>query len=277
MPPSQAQIARFHAQGYLAIPHFFSQQEVFAMRGELERLARDRVFRNVSTAGDGVTLAESKQNLQICPLHPQSKLFRALQFHPQVLDVVEALIGGPLVLHLDQTFLKPARTGQGTSWHQDNAYFQIADPFLGCAMWIAVHDACVENGTMEVIPGVARRKFEHSRDPMSDHHIRCYPDESKAEPIELDAGGVLFFCYGVPHCTRENKSNRDRASVAYHFMNQALYTPELLKGNAPVGTYLTGPQSSGGLSEYGERVAGSWAELVQGFASVRSASLTALF
>ena len=43
----------------------------------------------------------------------------------------------PVVLHLDQVFLKPGKQGMGTNWHQDNAYFQIEDPLQGTAMWTA--------------------------------------------------------------------------------------------------------------------------------------------
>ena len=54
------------------------------------------------------------------------------------------------VRQLDHIFLKPAHTGIGTDWHQDNAYFKISDPTKGTAMWIALHDAHIENGTLHL-------------------------------------------------------------------------------------------------------------------------------
>ena len=45
---------------------------------------------------------------------------------------------------------------------------------------------------MHVIPGSHRESYEHYRDPLSDHHIRCDPPEERAVPIELKAGGVPF-------------------------------------------------------------------------------------
>ena len=80
---------------------------------------------------------------------------------------------------------------------------------MGTAMWIAVHDATTANGTLQVIPDVFRTAFEHSRDPYSDHHIRCYPPEERAVHLELPAGGVAFFCYGTPHATGPNTTDRD--------------------------------------------------------------------
>src|SRR5262249_16944284 len=99
-----------------------------------------------------------------------------------------------------------------------NAYFKISDPLKGTATWIAVHDATVANGTLHEIPGSFREEYEHSRDPFSDHHIRCFPPEERGVPVELPAGGVVFFCYGTAHCTRENRSDKERAGVAYHFL-----------------------------------------------------------
>lgn len=250
------QIQQFKTQGYLAVESFFSAREVAALQADLARLRRVGAFRNVATDGDGKTNSQQKENLQICPLYPKSELVRALPFHPQITDYVSKLIGDPLVLHLDQVFLKPARHGAGTNWHQDNAYFKIPDALMGTAMWIAIHDATIVNGTINVIPGLQHEPLEHSRDPMSNHHIRCYPDESKSVPIELKAGGVAFFCYGTPHCTRANNSDKDRAGLAIHFMNEKVYNPENKSG--AIGTYLNGPRTTGGLNEYGVKVAGTW-------------------
>ncbi len=255
---SDKEIAQFRSQGWLAAPDFWTQDEVRAMQVELERLKADGLLRNVATAGDGATPADDKVNLQLCPMFPHSDLYRAMPFADKAISAVRQLIGDPVVLHLDQVFLKPARQGMGTNWHQDNAYFQIDDPLKGTAMWTAVHEATVENGTIHVIPGSFRTRYEHSRDPFSDHHIRCYPPEDEAVAIELPAGGVAFFAYGVAHCTLGNTTDRERAGVALHFINGAM--DATAKSGFPLGKrpYLTGEQASGGVAEHGVQVAGAW-------------------
>ena len=45
-----------------------------------------------------------------------------------MIRAVSELIGDPYILRLDQIFVKPDRNGLGTSWHQDNAYFNIENP-----------------------------------------------------------------------------------------------------------------------------------------------------
>ncbi|MEO0074301.1 MAG: phytanoyl-CoA dioxygenase family protein, partial [candidate division WOR-3 bacterium] len=121
-------VQQYGEAGYVILPEFYSPQEVAAMRAELERLKRAGKLRNVATDGDGKTPSQTIMNLQLCPMSPHSRLFCAMPFDPKVVVTVRQLIGDPVVLHLDQVFLKPGRHGSGTAWHQDNAYFRIADP-----------------------------------------------------------------------------------------------------------------------------------------------------
>jgi len=263
MKLTPTQIQQFQEHGYLAIPKLFSEKEVAAMQAEIARLNREGYLRNVATDGDGKTPSRSLKNLQLCPMYRHSHLFRALPFDPKVIEAVSQLIGDPVVLHLDQVFLKPGRDGMGTHWHQDNAYFKISDPMKGTAMWIAIHNATVVNGTIHIIPDSWKEEYEHSRDPYSNHHIRCYPPEERALPIELPAGGVLFFCYGTCHCTKANTTDQERAGVAFHFVRADYAPAEVIAPDRSYHPYLTGDQASGGLREYGVRVADTWEQEVE--------------
>ena len=265
MPLSTEQVAHFRREGYVAVANFFGAAEVAALRGGLAELKEAGVFANVAIDGDGVTTT-ARQNLQVCPLAHHHRFFAALPFHPRVREAVPQLVGHPAYKFLDQIFLKPPRVGAGTNWHQDNAYFDFADPMVGTAMWIAIHDANLANGTIRVIPRAFERLMPHRRDPESDHHTRCHPpDEGKAVPIELEAGGVLFFCFGTPHATTANNTDRERAGLSYHFLTVHNERRELLALDQPNrpelktygeagkvhGPILSGPDYSAGLSEYG--------------------------
>lgn len=263
MALTPSQVEQFRTEGVLVVPDVFSPPEVRAMQAEVERFKREGKFRNVATDGDGKTSSSKQRNLQICPTYKISTFFRALPFDAKVVEMVSALIGTPYLLHLDQIFLKPGGDGMGTNWHQDNAYFKIADPLKGTAMWIAVHDATIVNGTLRVIPGMFRDELPHERDPMSDHHIRCYPDETRARYCEVKAGGVVFFCYGTPHATGANLTDKDRAGFAYHFLHETVaaktsYGDRILADGRDYNPYITGPKSTGGRNEYGTTVAGTW-------------------
>jgi ectoine hydroxylase-related dioxygenase (phytanoyl-CoA dioxygenase family) len=111
---------------------------------------------------------------------------------------------------------------------------------------------------MRIIPGVFREKLEHTRDPDSDHHIRCYPNEEDAVLVELPAGGALFFAYGTPHATGANLTDNERAGVALHFLNVKANGSAIGGFDVSNRPILTGPVSTGGEREYGEKVAGTW-------------------
>ena len=260
---NKSEIEQFRSQGWVAKAEFWTAREVGAMRLELDRLKAVGLLRNVATAGDSATESRDKINLQLCPMFPHSDFYRAMPFAEKAIAAVAQLIGDPVVLHLDQVFLKPGKQGMGTNWHQDNAYFQIADPLQGTAMWTAVHDATVENGTIHIIPGSFRQSYEHSRDPFSSHHIRCYPPEDQALAIELPAGGVAFFAYGVAHCTLGNNTDKERAGVALHFINGAMDADASSGFPSGERPWLSGDKASGGLNEHGVVVAGTWEQEVE--------------
>src|SRR5437016_1634201 len=111
------QVRQFQELGYVALPHFYNAQEITAIRYEVERFQREGLLRNVTTEGDGKTHSTTHRNLQLCPMYRHSRLFRALPFDPKVVEAISQLIGDPVVLRLDQVFLKPAHDGAGTSWH----------------------------------------------------------------------------------------------------------------------------------------------------------------
>jgi phytanoyl-CoA hydroxylase len=258
MKLSHEQIAQYRHEGYTTVPDFFNEQEVAAMRAELQRFKDEGLLRNVARTGDGLTESKTQANLQICPIAPKSELFRALGFSRKVVDAVRQLIGDPIVWQLDQIFLKPGHSGKGTAWHQDNAYFRIENRLQGVGMWTALHAATVANGTMHVIPRGDAELLNHERDGESDHHIKCVVDESKAVAVELPAGGVLFFNYAVPHCTKGNTTDHERAGLALHFLREEA----VVESERKIAT-LTGPHSTHGVEEFGKDQRHEWERQIQ--------------
>ena len=262
---SEAQIQQWRTEGFLPVPDFFSERDVRALQAGVEELKAAGKFFNVATDDDGETHVDTKQNLQICPLSFHHALFRAIPFHAKVRAAVSQLLGDPVYKFQDQLVLKPPRVGSPTNWHQDNYYFEVRDPLKGTAMWTAVHDATVANGTIRMIPRSFEALLPHMRDPESDHDRRCYPLEEDAVPIELPAGGVVFFSLGTPHATGPNETDAQRAGVAWHFLNDGHLSGELASGRPhPTleypsysrpgeagGPYVSGEKYTAGEQEYG--------------------------
>lgn len=252
------QVSSYQQQGYCIVPDFFQAADIALMRHELQRLRDDGLLQNKCTDQDEQTCTDEFINLQICPLTPHSDIFRSLAFYKPVGDTIGRLIKPPFQLQLDQIFVKPARHGYGTNWHQDNAYFHTARmrPEAGVGMWIAIDDAKLSNGTMQLIPGSHRQQAPHRRDLNSDHFITCADevDETQAVPVVVPAGGVAFFNFGVVHCTRNNTSDSDRAGLALHFVEAAAVSDH--HGNAK--PHIRGVQASNGLREYGRDLSTDW-------------------
>ena len=262
MQLSDAQLSRYREQGFLALPEFFSTDDTRAMQEEVARLVDLGLLRNTA-AGDG------QESLQVVIMWRYSELFRAMPFHPRVAQTAAQIVGDPVMLYMDQILLKPARHGIGTNWHQDNHYFKFTDPFKGVGIWVAVNEATRANGAMRFIPGSQGGAYPHVRDPESDHQMRTYPDASDEVIVELPAGGVVVFTYNTVHATARNETDRPRAGYAMHFANipaaatagpnyaldssQIDYTP-----GRPGRPFISGPQASGGMREYGVDCRSRW-------------------
>ncbi len=236
-PLTRGQVAEYRRHGYTIVPGFFEPDETEALQREVAGFIEGGLPRDVA-------IAEKDENLQLIPLFPHSDLFKALPFSRKVRDAVTALLGEPVVKILDQMFYKPPGTGMGTSWHTDNAYFQINEPLRGCAMWIAIHDADQANGTLKVLPDRFNDTLMHERDPASDHHIRTYIDAQDAVECELAAGGVVFFSFGTPHSTGPNPTDTGRAGVGLHFVNFDYANPAMKRGAAWQNFALDGERAA---------------------------------
>jgi hypothetical protein len=71
---------------------------------------------------------------------------------PAILDIVEDVIGPDIMVYQLSIFSKPANSPKFINWHQDSTYFSLR-PDEQVAAWVALSDASVEAGCMEVIPG----------------------------------------------------------------------------------------------------------------------------
>ena len=260
---SQCQVDQFKTEGYTIVEHFLNDTEVSILLQELYDLKATGAGTNVATNGDGQTQSTDSVNFQLVPLSPTSETYRDLPFSRKVRETVQQLIGDSFFLLLDQIFLKPARQGAGTNWHQDNAYFKIHDPTHGTGMWIALHDATIENGTMHIIPSSHEKQFDHERDPGSNHHITCIVDEEREHivPVEVKAGGVLFFNFGIAHCTKGNTTDGDRAGMALHFLSTVELPPEHTRNRTK--PMLSGEEYTRGEFEWGANLEGAWEARVE--------------
>ena len=164
------------------------------------------------------------------PIHLGPGVFYLLR-NPRLLDVVEQLIGGEIysnpVQHIrikppERVVPKSLLNGLNAAvgWHQDMGVVNPeADETRMISAWVAVLDATVENGCLQVVPGSHR----------GDLAVHCNYGEGKRQyfqvnipdplvpdhhkPIPMKAGDVLVFHKKLMHSSLPNKS----ASIRWSF------------------------------------------------------------
>ncbi len=115
---------------------------------------------DVATFNDGITRAEAHiggslmgfEGKYRANLHLLCKWANDLVRHPVVLDAVEDLIGPDILVWTSRFFIKEAHQEDGAAWHQDATYFDLDPPDM-VTPWVALSDAPIESGCMEVVPG----------------------------------------------------------------------------------------------------------------------------
>ena len=136
--------------------------------------------------------------------------------HPNVLSVIRSLLGDDLLVKYDSVFLKPAKTGGATPWHQDIGLWR--DNHVEAAnAWIAIDPASKENGCMQFLPG-------SHHDGFIDHVL--YDDSLHGElprdlvanlegrvNIELQPGDGVFWHSYMWHYSPPNSSDQARIGM----------------------------------------------------------------
>jgi phytanoyl-CoA hydroxylase len=223
---SEPDLAQFHDLGYLVIEDAFSAQEIDdAQRAIIELIDGQREgFRGVQFEASARELlptlsAEAKQDYvrKLSAFVEYDARLKALAEHPQLLALLERLMGEPPELFQDIALLKPPLVGREKPWHQDNAFFNLPPQTTVIGAWIALDEAVIENGCMHVIPG------SQGEGPVIHWKRRdwqiCDTDVQTARvvAVPLRPGSMLLFHGLLHHGTPPSRSPRRRRAVQYHY------------------------------------------------------------
>ena len=176
---SEAQVAQYERDGFLFPVDAFGRGEARGWLDQLESFERSIGHE----LGKGHNF---KPHL----------LFRwvdEIVHHPAVLDAVEDLIGPDIRLFHLSVWPKPAHDPAFVSWHQDATYFGLEPPVQVTA-WVALTDAPVEAGCMEVAPGSHRFGQLHHGQSEAPHNLL-----SRGQTVteEFDRRDTVFMAVGA--------------------------------------------------------------------------------
>lgn len=214
---SSKEINFYHEQGYVVPAFQLSEARIAALRANLDRVIED----NPGTRPEQLVSAHIERGNEGVK---GSRVFLELAKDPDILDLVEQLIGPDIILWGCQIFCKPPADGMEVPMHQDGQYWPIR-PLATCTVWLALDDSMPENGCLRVVPGSHKDKnvYEHYRDKrdklvLNQAVAAGQIDDNSAVDIALRAGQMSMHDVYMVHGSNANTSNKRRAGVAIRYM-----------------------------------------------------------
>lgn len=252
---SDAQIASFETNGYLVVDDVLDQHAILdPVRAEYDRLLTalydgwldqrlvpelddsagfdDRLLAayragcdwfqpmDISLPGDRITVDT--------PFHFGPAVFDMITA-PSLLDIVEQLIGPELTSNpIQHVRIKPPATDlrqneirahvTATDWHQDRGVTHSeADQTTMVTVWIAVSDASVDNGCLQVVEGGHREGILPHCPKTQTAIADGFVDEAHARPLPVKSGGVVVLHPLIPHGSLTNHTPGFRWSFDIRF------------------------------------------------------------
>lgn len=242
------QIDAFERDGYLVVPDVVPKITLDGIHTEygelLDRLyeqwwAEKRVDKDPDSLGFWEKLAVSYeagcdwfQPMDISlpgdtiyndtPMHFGPAVFDLVRCE-EILDVVQSLIGAEITSNpIQHIRIKPPAPSlkkdevrahiTKTDWHQDRGVgLQEADQTDMITVWVAITDANVDNGCLQVIPRAHHKMLPHC--PKTQTAIADgFVDETQSIPLPVKAGGVVLFHPLTPHASLPNGTDDFRWS-----------------------------------------------------------------
>lgn len=215
---TQAEIEQYQRDGYV-IPDFRIPDDMLAeMRKSLDAL----IAENPHLAADNM-LCPHLLNAGVQGLKGD-RVWLDFASYPEILDMVEQLIGPDFLLWGTTVFGKPAFSGKEVPWHQDGEYWPIK-PLATCSAWVALDDTTPENGCLRVIPGSHKDKRLRKHHTDDGDHLALNQALDEAEYREEDAvdfvlkaGQVSFHDVYIVHGSKPNRSPNRRAGYVCRYM-----------------------------------------------------------
>lgn len=239
---SDQDVLFYQDNGYLALPGFFSREELEPLRQAIDRAiatGRERI-RGAERGGRGSDEYERVFN-QMVNLWTDAPEARRITFHPALAETARRLAACRHVrLYHDHAMVKPGgQVSRQTNWHQDAPYWPM-DPVGALSAWIAVDDVTVENGCLHFVPGTHRlgRQPAIRLDVEGDSIVDKMRAQGLSVPdpvaVPLAAGGVTFHHGCTFHYAGPNRTPHPRRAFAI------IYIPDDARwtgGKDPAGAH----------------------------------------
>jgi ectoine hydroxylase-related dioxygenase (phytanoyl-CoA dioxygenase family) len=214
---NEQQRKQLDEQGYLIFKNLLSPEKIDMILNRLEELW--------ATEGDHA----GEENYieagvrRLANLANKGEIFRELYAHPQVLEVVEAVMGPEMRASMINARDVPPHTGVRMPFHMDSDKGRVRDEkgySATTAIWM-LDEFSVANGATAFVPG-SHLLGKSPREVISDLNA-SHPDEIV---IEGRPGDVLVFNGHCWHAGRPNETGGHRRAILIHYLRADVPRPE---------------------------------------------------
>jgi ectoine hydroxylase-related dioxygenase (phytanoyl-CoA dioxygenase family) len=219
----QANIDRYHRDGYIVLPNWLDAALTKELRDTTQALA-DKA-RGLAAPDKVYDLEpwhtpETPALRRITWPHDVHPFFHGLARHPRILGAIKKLIGDAIRLHGSKINFKLGGGGASVEWHQDWAFYPHSNEDV-LAVGIMIDDMTTENGPMFVLPG-------SHRGPLCSHHVDGHfcgaidpsvvkLDFSGKVPVTGPAGSISIHHARLVHGSDFNRSGAQRRFLLFEY------------------------------------------------------------
>lgn len=205
---------QFREDGYVFARGLFDDEEIQLLRDQAKADRALDEHAMESRDGEGGAVRLSVWN------HPGDDIYGMVARSARVVRRAEQLLGDEVYHYHSKVIMKDAKVGGAWAWHQDYGYWYhngVLAPDL-CSVFLAVDQATMENGCLQVLRGSHRLgRIDHLRtgDQAGADPERVAAARERLECVycEMQPGDALFFHANLLHRSDQNKSDSPRWSM----------------------------------------------------------------
>jgi ectoine hydroxylase-related dioxygenase (phytanoyl-CoA dioxygenase family) len=147
--------------------------------------------------------------------------------HDALLNAVEDILGGDILIDGTLVFYKPPQDSSYVSWHQDSVYsgWHLTP---STSAWIALTASHPSNGCMRVIPGSHKQGVLDHANAQDDFNLLFRGervqtvDESRAVDVVLQPGEMSLHHSNLIHGSNPNTSDEPRIGFIVRFVTHRI-------------------------------------------------------
>jgi ectoine hydroxylase-related dioxygenase (phytanoyl-CoA dioxygenase family) len=204
---------RYRADGYVKVPVLFG-------RARIDQIAR-RI--DIASARAAETMRPGDYVLEpdgavrnLWRLEVYDEFFNELGNDPDVVAIVERLLGAPASLMAVETFNKPARQGTAVPPHQDNAYFCQEPPDV-LTVWVAIDATTELNGPVRYVRESSEVLLPHKGSGIPGNSMLLVDppryDNDRVQVGLLEPGDAMVHHCQTIHWSEPNRTGSPRCGM----------------------------------------------------------------